>query len=56
MIQPHLDGTQGIPLADPIPRRQMADLRSRNRGTVLELLGRHDEARQHFDEATEFQP
>lgn len=23
-----------------------------NRGTVLELLGRHDEARQHFDEAT----
>jgi tetratricopeptide (TPR) repeat protein len=27
-----------------------------NRGTVLELLGRHDEARQHFDEATEFQP
>jgi tetratricopeptide (TPR) repeat protein len=25
-----------------------------NRGTVLELLGRHDEARQHFDEATEF--
>lgn len=27
-----------------------------NRGTVLELLGRHDEARQHFEEATEFQP
>ncbi len=27
-----------------------------NRGTVLELLGRHDEARQHFDEATEFLP
>jgi len=27
-----------------------------NRGTVLELLGRHDEARQHFDEAAEFQP
>jgi len=27
-----------------------------NRGTVLELLGRHEEARQHFDEATEFQP
>ena len=27
-----------------------------NRGTILELLGRHDEARQHFDEATEFQP
>jgi hypothetical protein len=27
-----------------------------NRGTVLELPGRHDEARQHFDDATEFQP
>jgi len=27
-----------------------------NRGTVLELLGRHDEARLHFDEATEFLP
>jgi tetratricopeptide (TPR) repeat protein len=27
-----------------------------NRGTVLDLLGRHDEARQHLDEATEFQP
>jgi tetratricopeptide (TPR) repeat protein len=27
-----------------------------NRGTVLQLLGRDDEARQHFDEATEFQP
>jgi len=27
-----------------------------NRGTVLELLGRHEEARQHFDEATEFLP
>lgn len=27
-----------------------------NRGTVLELLDRHDEARQHFSEATEFQP
>ena len=27
-----------------------------NRGTVLELLGRQDEARQHFDEATEFLP
>jgi len=27
-----------------------------NRGTVLELLGRHGEARQHFDEATEFLP
>lgn len=27
-----------------------------NRGTVLELLGRHDEARQHFDEATDFLP
>lgn len=25
-----------------------------NRGTVLELLGRHDEARKHFDEAEEF--
>lgn len=25
-----------------------------NRGTVLELLGRHDEARLHFDKATEF--
>jgi tetratricopeptide (TPR) repeat protein len=27
-----------------------------NRGTVLELLGRREDARQHFDEATEFQP
>ena len=27
-----------------------------NRGTVLELLGRHDEASQHFGEAREFQP
>ncbi len=27
-----------------------------NRGTVLELLGRHDEAQQHFDEAQEFMP
>ena len=27
-----------------------------NRGTVLELLGRNDEARQHFDEANEFLP
>ena len=27
-----------------------------NRGTVLELLGRHDEARLHFDEADEFLP
>ena len=27
-----------------------------NRGTVLELLGRHVEARQHFGEATEFLP
>ncbi len=27
-----------------------------NRGTVLELLGRHEDARQYFDEATEFQP
>ncbi len=27
-----------------------------NRGTVLELLGRHEEARQHFEEATEFLP
>ncbi|MBM3978214.1 MAG: tetratricopeptide repeat protein [Planctomycetes bacterium] len=27
-----------------------------NRGTVLELLGHLDEARQHFDEATEFRP
>ncbi len=27
-----------------------------NRGTVLELVGRNDEPRQHFDEATEFQP
>ena len=27
-----------------------------NRGTVLDLLGRHDEARQHFDEAAEFEP
>ena len=27
-----------------------------NRGTVLELLLRHNEACQHFDEATEFQP
>jgi len=27
-----------------------------NRGTVLQLLGRHDEANQHFDEAIEFQP
>lgn len=27
-----------------------------NWGTVLDLLGRHDEARQHFDEAAEFQP
>ena len=27
-----------------------------NRGTVLELLGRQDEARLHFDEADEFLP
>lgn len=27
-----------------------------NRGTVLELLGRYDEARLHFDEATDFLP
>ncbi len=27
-----------------------------NQGTVLEMLGRHDEARQHFDEASEFLP
>ena len=27
-----------------------------NRGTILELLGRQDDARQHFDEAIEFQP
>ena len=27
-----------------------------NRGTVLELLGRHDEAQLHFDEAEEFTP
>jgi len=27
-----------------------------NRGLLLESLGRQDEARQHFDEATEFQP
>lgn len=27
-----------------------------NRGTVLELLKRHEEARRHFDEATEFLP
>lgn len=27
-----------------------------NRGTVLGLLGRHDEARQHEDEAQEFEP
>jgi tetratricopeptide (TPR) repeat protein len=27
-----------------------------NRGAVLELLGRQEEARQHFDEATEFLP
>lgn len=27
-----------------------------NRGTVLELIGRHDEAHQHFDEASEFAP
>ena len=27
-----------------------------NRGTVLGLLGRHDEARQHEDEAREFEP
>lgn len=27
-----------------------------NRGTVLELLGRHNEAQQHFDEAMEFHP
>lgn len=27
-----------------------------NRGAVLELLGRHNEAQQHFDEATEFMP
>lgn len=27
-----------------------------NRGTVLELLGRDDEARQHFEEASEFLP
>jgi predicted RNA polymerase sigma factor len=27
-----------------------------NRGTVLELLGRGDEARRHIDEASEFLP
>ncbi len=27
-----------------------------NRGTVLELLGRHDEAGAHYDESTEFEP
>jgi tetratricopeptide (TPR) repeat protein len=27
-----------------------------NRGAVLEMLGRHDEAHKHYDEATEFQP
>lgn len=27
-----------------------------NRGILLESLGRHDEARKHFDEATEFMP
>jgi tetratricopeptide (TPR) repeat protein len=27
-----------------------------NRGSVLELLGRHDEANEHFDDAVEFQP
>jgi len=27
-----------------------------NRGTILELLGRHDEATQYYDEATEFLP
>lgn len=27
-----------------------------NRGTVLQLLGQHDEAEKHFDEASEFQP
>ena len=27
-----------------------------NRGTVLELLGRHDEAQEHFGEATDFEP
>lgn len=27
-----------------------------NRGTVLELLGQHDEANRHFSEADEFQP
>ena len=27
-----------------------------NRGTVLDLLGRYEEAKQHFDEASEFSP
>ena len=27
-----------------------------NRGTVLELLGRNEEASEHFDEAKEFEP
>jgi tetratricopeptide (TPR) repeat protein len=27
-----------------------------NRGTVFEMLGRHDEAQQHFQEASEFMP
>lgn len=27
-----------------------------NRGAVIELLGRHEEACQHFNEANEFQP
>lgn len=27
-----------------------------NRGTVLKLLGRHEEAHQHFEEASEFLP
>jgi tetratricopeptide (TPR) repeat protein len=27
-----------------------------NRATVLNMMGRHDEARQHLDEATEFRP
>jgi hypothetical protein len=27
-----------------------------NRGTALELLGRHKEAQQHFEEASEFAP
>jgi hypothetical protein len=27
-----------------------------NRGTILEVLGRHDQAHQHFQEATEFTP